>query len=144
MIGILIVGHGEWPIAMKKSAEMIVGTIEGIEVQEVTEVESAEIIVERIEKKLERLSEYKHIVVLVDLFGGSPSHAIVKLSNKDRVTAITGVNLGMLLELIMIRNDMNAIEAAEQIIESGKKGIINIFQALNEYDKEQEDDFHEN
>ena len=130
MIGIVIAGHGSWPKAMVESLDLITGDQPIIKTVEVTNVESAESIKNKLNASLEELNECEGNVILLDLFGGSPSHAVVALENKNNVLAITGANLPILLELVMIRTNTQFDELSDILLEIGKKGIRDIFKEL--------------
>lgn len=130
MIGIVIAGHGSWPKAMVESLDLITGDQPFIKTVEVTNVESAESIKNKLNASLEELNECEGNVILLDLFGGSPSHAVVALENKNNVLAITGANLPILLELVMIRTNTQFDELSDTLLEIGKKGIRDIFKEL--------------
>ena len=130
MIGVVVAGHGIWPRAMKQSVELICGDQKNISIVEINDIETADKIKEKISCAVEELDDCETKVILLDLFGGSPSHAVVSLNNEN-ILAITGANLPMLLELVNINDSMELNVLSKKIIEIGRFGIRDIFKELN-------------
>ncbi len=119
---ILVLTHGRFGEELVKSAEMIVGEVNNVKALSLMPEMSAEefrLITERFLEETEG-----EIICLVDLFGGTPSNTIMYLSQKYKLTIISGVNLPMFLEVYM-NLEMNTVQeladlAVETIVESGK------------------------
>jgi len=80
---------------------------------------------ERMAAAVEEVSTGDGVIVLVDLLGGTPSNCCLSLTN-DRVRVVTGMNLGMLLELLGVRmgiDDIKEIDTTE-LVEMSKRGIV--------------------
>ncbi len=63
------------------------------------------------------------VVLLTDMFGGTPSNLAISIMNKARVEVIAGVNLPMLIKLASVREHMSLPEAVDQAQSSGRKYI---------------------
>ena len=128
MTGIVIVSHGKFVDGILDSIRMLIGTdvLDKIEPVILTETESVEGLTERIKKAIEKVKDEKGVLVLVDLFGGTPSRAaaIIALENPD-VQIVSGLNLPMLLQ-VLLNIDENAKSLAKIAVEAGKEGIIDI------------------
>ncbi len=61
------------------------------------------------------------VVVLTDMFGGTPSNLAISVLDTANVEVVAGVNLPMLIKLASVRNDMALGDAAEAAMESGRK-----------------------
>ena len=70
--------------------------------------------------------------MLVDLFGGSPANAALRCLVEKDFECIAGVNLPMLLEVLMLRESMNARDLAAHALQSGCTGIRDLGAALRE------------
>ncbi len=128
MTGIVIVSHGKFVNGILDSIRMLIGTdvFDKIESVILTETESVEGLTERIKKAIEKVRDEKGVLVLVDLFGGTPSRAasIIALENPD-VQIVSGLNLPMLLQ-VLLNIDEDARNLAKIAVEAGKEGIIDI------------------
>ncbi|NPA99221.1 MAG: PTS sugar transporter subunit IIA [Crenarchaeota archaeon] len=128
MTGIVIVSHGKFVDGILDSIRMLIGTdvLEKIESVILTETESVEGLTERIKNAIEKVKDENGVLVLVDLFGGTPSRAaaIIALENPD-VQIVSGLNLPMLLQ-VLLNIDEKADELARIAVEAGKEGIINV------------------
>lgn len=121
---VLVITHGNFGIEILKSVEMIMGEQEdaaalglclGDDVEELR-AKAEEIIVNNKEAG-------KETVVLVDIFGGSPSNvALYALRNHD-IKLVTGVNMLMLIEFFSSRDSEELDELVEKMISSGTEGI---------------------
>lgn len=131
MIGVILAGHGIWPDAMKKSLEMIMGEQKGLETCQVTDAESAAQIREKMDQAMERLGECDGRVILLDLFGGSPSHAAVSYGLRDDLLAFTGANLSMLIQLISVRDEIKWEDLRQEILQTGKDAVREIYGELS-------------
>lgn len=130
MVGIVIAGHGTWPTAMKKIAEMIIGDTSYIQTVEIDNIESAVHIKEKIDDAILALGEVENVLILLDLFGGSPSHAAAAYTNNPNIRAITGVNVGMFLEIMMSRNTSNIDDLCKTAMQSGQSAIKDLFATI--------------
>ncbi|MDI9518712.1 MAG: hypothetical protein QM266_05220 [Bacillota bacterium] len=132
MIKIILAGHGTWPSAMKLSAEMITGKGNRIYTLEVNNVDTADNIFLKLNKLMKTI-DYSILVILLDLFGGSPMHATVKLFDQKNVLVISGANLCMLLDLLFIDEDeFNLYEISNRIVKIGRENIVDVFEILKE------------
>lgn len=132
MIGIVIAGHGIWPSALKKSLDMIYGEVPNLGICEVTDVESAEQIKVKMDEALNLMSDCKKYVFLLDIFGGSPCHAIVPYARRDDVLAITGANLAMLIELVTVRGEVEWTNLGSILLKTGREGIRDVLAELRQ------------
>lgn len=123
-IGIIIVGHGNYGAAVLRAVESIMGPQEdcvSISVDIAHEVEEA---VRRLNDAAQRLDHGKGVIVLTDMFGGTPTNLALSLQGKCRAEVVTGVNLPMLIKVIEARNSASLHELASQAGEAGKAGIV--------------------
>nr|HID12204.1 PTS sugar transporter subunit IIA [Anaerolineae bacterium] len=75
--------------------------------------------------------EGEETLVLIDLFGGTPYNIAARQVLKENIECVTGVNLPMLLELVMSRDDATLAELAEAIAQAGQEAIKNLGPLLN-------------
>lgn len=105
-IGIILISHGYFAKYAMESAEMIVGKQENYKVISVTDDKDLEDVIKELEDSYKILSKDREVIVLADIFGGTPCNATSRLMlNGEDVVAYTGFNLPVLLELLLNRDD---------------------------------------
>lgn len=128
--GIIIVTHVDYGSALLKAAEFIVGPVQDctcIQVDSSLEVSET---VSRLQEAVDRLSAGNGVVVLTDMFGGTPTNlSLSLLGSRTDVEVLTGVNLPMLLRVLSNRT-LPLEDLAELAINAGCEGIIAAGQVL--------------
>lgn len=76
-----------------------------------------------------KAEEGNGVILLTDMFGGTPSNLAISIMDKSNVEVLAGVNLPMLIKLVSVRQTESVDEAAESAQEAGRK-YINIASAL--------------
>ena len=76
-----------------------------------------------IEKKINALNKSQGVLILTDMFGGTPSNISLSFLKKEKVEVLTGVNLPMIIAFVQNRSDLALNEIAEKAQEAGKTGI---------------------
>ncbi|MCX7817180.1 MAG: PTS fructose transporter subunit IIA [Syntrophales bacterium] len=123
MIGILITTHGNLGGELIKAVEMIKGPVKGIMHISVDQTTSLDEIKKEISWAIKKLDVGQGVVILTDLFGGTPSNISLTFLKEGRVEVITGVNLPMLLKITEVRDKLPLKEFARTIKEYGIKNI---------------------
>lgn len=135
MIGLVLAAHGPLPGALLESAAMIVGEFEQITKLSLMPGDSLEGLIDRLRAAAEEVDSGDGVLILLDLFGGTPSNAATLITQERLNThAISGVNIPMLLEVLLSRQyqeDVNSL--AETAFNSGNQGIVNIVEAFRAY-----------
>lgn len=104
MIGVVICTHDKLADALLETVRMIVGEFEGAVAVAVRPEEGPEQIREHIEAAVRAVDVGKGVIILCDMFGGTPSNLSLSLLADDR-EVVTGVNLPMLLKLYTHRDE---------------------------------------
>ncbi|MBN1850222.1 MAG: PTS sugar transporter subunit IIA [Deltaproteobacteria bacterium] len=123
MIGLLIVTHCDLGKELLNAAEFIVGRMEAAESVSITQTLDSEEIMKVIEKKLSNLNKGEGVIILTDMFGGTPSNISLSFLKEDRVEVLTGVNLPMVIAIAQNRSGMGLAELAEKAQEAGRMSI---------------------
>jgi PTS system mannose-specific IIA component len=123
MIGLLIVTHCDLGRELLNAAEFIVGGIEGAGSIPVVETTGSESLRKAIEEKVAALDSGQGVIILTDMFGGTPSNLSLAFLKKEKVEVLTGVNLPMIIAIVQCRSSMKLGEVAEKALEAGKMGI---------------------
>lgn len=123
MIGVLITTHANLGSELIKAAEMIRGSLKGIVHVSVDQTKGVEDLKKEISGAIKKLDQGQGVMILTDLFGGTPSNISLSFLKEGRVEVITGVNLPMLLKIPEIREGMTLKECAQFIKDYGIKNI---------------------
>lgn len=123
MIGVIITTHGSLGMELIKAAELIKGKLEDVVHVSVDQTSAVEEIRKEIKAAIKKLDRGKGILILTDLFGGTPSNIALSFLKEGKLEVVTGVNLPMLLKLYDIRQEMDLNEIAIKIKDYGKKNI---------------------
>ena len=123
MIGLLIVTHSNLGREFINAAEFIVGRVEAVDAVSITETTDSEGIRKTIQKKVEALDRDQGVLILTDMFGGTPSNISLSFLKEGQVEVLTGVNLPMVLAIARNRSDSTLSEVAKTAEEAGKMSI---------------------
>src|ERR1043165_5986479 len=112
MIGVVVVTHGQLAAELLNAAEMIVGDLPKFAAVSIGWHEDVNDARDEIAKAVERVDGESGVLVLTDMFGGTPSNLGMTFLKKDRVEVITGVNLPMLIKLANLRGSSDLLSVA--------------------------------
>ncbi len=123
MIGIVIVTHGNLAQEFKLALEHIVGPQDNMEAINIAADDDMEIRGKEIAETVKQVETGNGVIILTDLFGGTPSNIAISMMQDDKVEVIAGINLPMLVKLAGLRETKTILEAAELAQEAGRKYI---------------------
>jgi len=124
MIGIVIVTHGNLGDALIETTELILHRPpEGIIAVSINLTEDADKLRGKIARGLKAVNRKKGILILTDMFGGTPSNLSYSFLEEGRVEVISGVNLPILIKAVESRDKMKLTELAQCIEAFGKRSI---------------------
>ena len=123
MIGLLIVTHCDLGKEFLRAAEFIVGRLEAADTVQINDPSDSETIRNEIEKKMTALNRGKGILILTDMFGGTPSNLSLSFLKEGEVEVLTGVNLPMIITIAQYRSTLELNELAKKAQEAGKTSI---------------------
>lgn len=123
MVGLLIVAHCDVGKELLNATELIVGQLEGAEAIAITETGNNEEVLEMISNKVEALDNGQGVLILTDMFGGTPSNLSLPFLNEEKVQVLTGVNLPMIIGAVQERENLSLTELGERVEEAGKRSI---------------------
>tara|TARA_B100000953_G_C17680035_1_gene311838 strand:+ start:96 stop:503 length:408 start_codon:yes stop_codon:yes gene_type:complete len=129
MIGIVIVSHENIAKEFLVALEHIVGKQESIEVISIFPGDDMEKRRKEIISSIKKVNDGNGVVVLTDMFGGTPSNLAISVMESNKIEVIAGVNLPMLIKMASKRNDLNLQELVKVSQESGRK-YINVASAF--------------
>jgi len=123
MIGVLITTHGSLGNELIRAAELIKGPLKGVMHISTDQTKGVEDLKKEIGNAIKKLDKGRGVLILTDLFGGTPSNISLSFLKEGKVEVVTGVNLPMMLKLSDIKDEMTLTEYACMIKEYGKKNI---------------------
>ena len=137
MVGVVLAAHGPLPKALLESVGMIMGDLPQVTSVSLMPGDSLEGLVERLQSAVNEVNTDQGVLILLDLFGGTPANAAALLSQQmSGVQAVSGVNLPMLLETLLARmgTETISVEALAQTASAaGRDGVVNIVAAFQQF-----------
>ena len=123
MIGGLIVTHGRLAVELLNAAEMIVGDLPQFTAVSIGWHDDVNDAREDIAQAIERVRGEEGVLLLTDMFGGTPSNLGMTFLETDRLEVITGVNLPMLIKLANLKKSANLLAVAQEMRDHGRNAI---------------------
>lgn len=123
MIGLVLVTHGQLATEFVIAMEHVVGPQKAVAAIGIGARDDMEKRRLEIAESIEKVDSGKGVIILTDLFGGTPSNLAISLMEKGKVEVIAGVNLPMLIRLDGVRKTMEISEAIAAAKEAGQKYI---------------------
>ncbi len=130
MIGIVIVTHGGLAGEFRAALEHVVGPQIQLETVSIGPEDDMELRRSDILAAVKKAECGGGVVILTDMFGGTPSNLAISVMDEARVEVIAGVNLPMLIKLASVRSDAPLAKAVDLAKESGRKYISVASQVL--------------
>src|SRR5512139_2685062 len=122
MVGVLVITHGDLCNELIKAAELIKGKYEGVLPVSVDSNKGVEDIKKEITVAIKKVDKGDGVLILTDLFGGTPSNIALSFLKENKVEVVTGVNLPMMLKLD-IRKEKKLTDLSYFIKDYGRKNI---------------------
>jgi PTS system mannose-specific IIA component len=132
MIGLVLVTHGRLAEEFVVAMEHVVGQQERIESICIGPDDDMESRRADIAEAIRNVDEGRGVIVLSDLFGGTPSNLAISLMEAGRIEVIAGINLPMLIRLGSARKTMKVTEAVAAARDAGRKYITVASEVLGE------------
>ena len=131
MIGLVIVTHGRLAQEFRAALEHVVGPQEQIETISIGPDDDIESRRADIIAAIKRTETGRGVVVVTDMFGGTPSNLSISVMDEARVEVIAGVNLPLLVKLASVRSECELVRAVDLAKEAGRKYINVASQVLS-------------
>jgi len=123
MIGIVVVSHGRLADELVAATEHVVGPMEACTSISIGPDDDMERRREDIRQAVEEADSGSGVIILTDMFGGTPSNLSISLLEKGKVEVVAGANLPMLIKLAEARTRLTVDELAVSATEAGKRYI---------------------
>ncbi len=129
MIGLVLVTHGKLAEEFRLALEHVVGPQEQLETVSIGPEDDMDQRRQDILEIVQKADDGHGVVILTDMFGGTPSNLAISVMSEGRIEVIAGVNLPMLIKLAGIRGENDMAKALRESAEAGRK-YINIASSL--------------
>ena len=129
LIGLVLVTHGNLALEFISAMQHVVGKQDNVAPVCIGPEDDMEMRRQEILDKVGEVDDGAGVVVLTDMFGGTPSNLAISIMDRANVEIIAGVNLPMLIKIAALRKEKNLKETVEGAQEAGKK-YINIASQL--------------
>ena len=122
-IGGVIVSHGQVANELVAAAEAVVGDLTHITAVSIGWHDDVEMANVAIKRAIAQVSDGKGVLLLTDMFGGTPTNIAAMFLKENEVEIVTGVNLPMVIKLASVNKDMTLHELAKEVEDQGKEAI---------------------
>ena len=123
MIGLVLVTHGQLATEFRAALEHVVGAQPACETVSIGPEDDMELRRRDIMAAVDRVNDGSGVILLTDMFGGTPSNLAISVMEPGRVEVVAGVNLPMLIKLASVRADGPLAQAACAAQDAGRKYI---------------------
>lgn len=123
MIGMVLVTHGHLATEFRAALEHVVGPQKDIETISIGPEDDMEQRRHDIVAAIALVDSGSGVVLLTDMFGGTPSNLAISVMNGSKVEVVAGINLPMLIKLASVREGSNLEQAVSQAQDAGRKYI---------------------
>jgi len=130
MIGLVLVTHGRLADELKAALEHVVGPQTRVEAVSIGPDDDVERRRQDILEAVGRVEDGTGVIILTDMFGGTPSNLAISVMEGGNVEVIAGVNLPMLVKLASVRGELDLANAVEEARKAGQKYISVASQVL--------------
>ena len=123
MIGVVVITHGQLATELVNAAETIVGDLPNFTAVSIGWHEDVQDAREAIAGAIDRVRQPAGVILVTDMFGGTPSNLGITFLEQDKVEIVTGVNLPMLIKAASLKDPASLTEVARTLREHGKNAI---------------------
>ena len=122
-IGGIVVSHGQLANELLSAAEMVVGPLEHIAAVSIGWHDDVELAKDEVARAIKHVDQGAGVVVLTDMFGGTPTNISAMFLKENEVEIVTGVNLPMIIKFATTDREMSLVDLAREVEEQGKQSI---------------------
>lgn len=122
-IGGVVVSHGQVANELLAAAETVVGNLSHITAVSIGWHDDVELAQDEIRRAIKKVSSGNGVLLLTDMFGGTPTNISAMFIKENEVEIVTGVNLPMVIKLASQNKEMSLTEMAKEVEEQGKQSI---------------------
>ncbi len=129
-IGGVIVSHGQVANELLAAAETVVGELQHITAVSIGWHDDVELAKAEVARAIKKVSQGKGVLLLTDMFGGTPTNISAMFIEANDIEIVTGVNLPMVIKLASQNKDFSLSEMAKEVESQGKQAIYRASELL--------------
>ena len=122
-VGGVIVSHGQVANELLAAAEAVVGDLRNITAVSIGWHDDVEMAKAEIERAIKNVSSGTGVLLLTDMFGGTPTNISAMFLKENEVEIVTGVNLPMVIKVATVNSEIALSELAREVEETGRSAI---------------------
>ena len=133
---VIVVSHGSYARGLVDTIQMIAGKQEDLEAFGLESEESVDTLKEKIRQSIEQASQEEEILILTDIFYGSPFNTVISLMPEYDLYHVTGINLPLMMEVIMGRiSGKHAEEICKELLKAAPDTVRDVRELYKEVEK---------
>ena len=133
---VIVVSHGSYARGLVDTVQMIAGKQEDLEAFGLESEESVDTLKEKIRQSIEQASQEEEILILTDIFYGSPFNTVISLMPEYDLYHVTGINLPLMMEIIMGRiSGKHAEEICKELLKAAPDTVRDVRELYKEVEK---------
>ena len=133
---VIVVSHGSYARGLVDTVQMIAGKQEDLEAFGLESEESVDTLKEKIRQSIEQASQEEEILILTDIFYGSPFNTVISLMPEYDLYHVTGINLPLMMEVIMGRiSGKHAEEICKELLKAAPDTVRDVRELYKEVEK---------
>ena len=133
---VIVVSHGSYARGLVDTVQMIAGKQEDLEAFGLEPEESVDTLKEKIRQSIEQASQEEEILILTDIFYGSPFNTVISLMPEYDLYHVTGINLPLMMEVIMGRiSGKHAEEIFKELLKAAPETVRDVRELYKEVEK---------
>jgi len=123
VIGVVVVTHGQLATELLNAAEAIVGDLPRFAAVSIGWHDDVDDARAEIQRAINRYAEAEGVLILTDMFGGTPTNLSLSCLEGGNIEIVTGVNLPMLIKLAGMKDPNDVVAVARELCETGRSAI---------------------
>ncbi|MEW6439479.1 MAG: PTS sugar transporter subunit IIA [bacterium] len=123
MVSVLLISHGNIGHSFLEAARQILGDVEQVRAVSIGPSAEGPQVLQEIERARRDLDQGDGVLIVTDMFGGTPSNISFSMVEQSQVEILTGLNLAMLLKILSCRKSARLGELARTALECGRESI---------------------
>lgn len=136
LMKVIVVSHGSYARGLVDTVQMIAGKQEDLEAFGLEPEESVDTLKEKIRQSIEQASQEEEILILTDIFYGSPFNTVISLMPEYDLYHVTGINLPLMMEVIMGRiSGKHAEEICKELLKAAPDTVRDVRELYKEVEK---------
>ena len=133
---VIVVSHRSYARGLVDTVQMIAGKQEDLEAFGLESEESVDTLKEKIRQSIEQASQEEEILILTDIFYGSPFNTVISLMPEYDLYHVTGINLPLMMEVIMGRiSGKHAEEICKELLKAAPDTVRDVRELYKEVEK---------